>query len=77
MSGFGFCALEQVGALRLKLFKIGAIVCLSVRRIMLQMSSADPLERYLRAELPCPALLTRSAEISELNFHPRRAFGLA
>ena len=32
----------QVDTIRLKLFKIGAIVRISVRRIVLQLSSADP-----------------------------------
>jgi hypothetical protein len=51
-------AQAQVDTIRLKLFKISAIVRLSVRRIVLHMSSAYPWKTYLRRSLPRPALLT-------------------
>jgi hypothetical protein len=50
----------QVDTIRRKLFKIDAIIRISVRRILLQMSSAYPWITYLRASLPCPALLNTS-----------------
>ncbi len=50
-------AQAQVDTIRSKLFKIGAIVRINVRRILLQMSRAYPRERHLHLSLPRNALL--------------------
>ena len=47
----------QVDTIRLKLLKIGAIVHLSVRRVLLQLSSAYPWKDSLHSRLPRSALL--------------------
>ena len=56
-------AQAQVDTIRLKLFKIGAIVRISVRRILLQIELGLPMERYLRGGLPRITLLTAAASL--------------
>ena len=50
-------AQAQVNTIRLKLFKIGAIVRISVRRIKLELNSAYPWKEPFRTSLPRLALL--------------------
>jgi hypothetical protein len=70
-------AQAQVDTIRLKLFKIGTIVRISVRRIVLQMSLSLSLEGHLHPCLPCPALLkpptTPSTELPQRRSPPSGA----
>ncbi len=62
-------AQAQVDTIRLKLFKIGAIVRISVRRVAAPAQLRLPLERHLRPSLPRPALLKDPPAIRQPRFY--------